>query len=267
MGKKIYINGGILVMTRFFTCKNAVCLCDEIPKGAAVINPPIYNGSKCLVIDDKHPQSLFNEYYCKKFFSSLYTGVDYLSHTNEECYEEFVAAIEESRKLLEMSVNHDLQWAFYKMIYLHTISCLDAFICSLVLSKISHNEVLFSRYYEKMFTLSKRLKLDSLIDSNRAKWEHEVLVGILNTSFCNVKRIKDSFKILGLSSPIMYRDIISAHFNNRHILMHRNGKKLEGERLKLNREIVYFATNDILDYGKYLLLCYNTPRVTYGINK
>lgn len=264
MGKKIYINGGILVKTRLFTCRNAVCLCEDIPEGAIVIDPPIYDGSKCLVIDDEHPQSLFNEYYCKTFFSSLYYGIDYLSYSSNECFEEFEAAITESRLLLEVSVENDLQWTFYKMIYLHTISCLDAFICSLILSKISHDEELFSKYYAKMFSSSKKLKLDPLINSDHTKWEHEVLIEILHTSFCNVKTIKDCFRILGLSSPIRYYDIIMDHFKKRHLLMHRNGRMLEGKRMELNREIVSSATNDIFDYGKYLLFCFNSPRIING---
>ena len=69
---KVYVNGGILIKTRYFACKGLTCLTEIIPNGTRVINPTTKcDGSPCLIIDDKHPQSLFNDYYAKTFVSSL----------------------------------------------------------------------------------------------------------------------------------------------------------------------------------------------------
>ena len=66
MGKKIYVNGGILVNTRFFACKNATCLCGVVPDDALYIDPPLYKKEylpnqeevKCLVIHGEKPEKI-----------------------------------------------------------------------------------------------------------------------------------------------------------------------------------------------------------------
>lgn len=174
MSKKVYVNGGIIVNTRYFTCNNATCLCKEIPIDAEYIDPPMTKDGKCLVIDDQHPQSLFNDYYCKTFFSSLYKGCDYLSMSNDDCFKEFCIGIEEARKLIAIDymVTEEVGEVYCKMIYLHVISCFDAYISSLILSIIAHNESLFIKFYKKLVSSQKKAEIsDFLITGEHAKWE------------------------------------------------------------------------------------------------
>lgn len=263
MGKKIYVNGGILINTRKFSCINATCLCDVIPEGAEIIDPPIVDGEKCLIIDDEHPQSPFYEYYCKTFFSTLYIGINYYSYQNDDCFKEFSEGIEESRKLLLLDVpnENDIRWAFLKMVYLHAVSCLDSFICSLVISKIIHDETLFIKYYKKLLSAHKKSELtDFLIMGKREEWENKVLEEVLHTSFCSIDTIKDSFKCLNVTTPISYNEVMDNHFKLRHLLMHRNGKRINGNRIELNNTIVNTAIEDVNNYGDYLLHCFQTPR-------
>lgn len=263
MGKKVYVNGGILVSTRNFSCINATCLCDKIPEGAEYIDPPIVDGEKCLIIDDEHPQSPFNEYFCKTFFTSLYIGIDFFSDEIKDCYIEFSEGIEECRKLILLDMTHEngVQWAFYKMVYLHAISCIDSLICSMVVSKIANNENLFIKYYKIMLPTHKKSDLiDYLIEGKREEWENEVMKVILHTSFCNINTIKDSFKCLDSTPPIEYKDLMENHFKIRHLLMHRNGKTFDGRQIELNRDIMKSAIEDVNNYGEYLVRCFLTPR-------
>lgn len=263
MGKKIYVNGGILVNTPYFTYKNVTCLCDKIPEGAEIIDPPLYEGTKCLVIDDDYPHSPFNEYFCKTFFTSLYVGVGTIIDPGEECYEEFSEGIEEARKLLSIKLpqNNDIQWPFYKMVFLHAISCLDSFICSLVLSKIRHDEKLLIDYYKKMLSNQKKANLlDDLVVGDRKKWERNVIEEVLHTSFCKIDTIKDCFKCLNASTPKDNTELMNEHFRTRHILIHRNGKLIDGDKIALDYDCVSSAIDDVYNYGCYLLHCFQTPR-------
>lgn len=259
--KKIYVNGGILVNTRFFACKNVTCLCSDIPEDAEYIDPPIieFNDNsqteklKCLLMDDEHPQSLFTEYYCKTIFTSYYEGIDYLNMTPENCFNEFNEGIDEARMMIDYypEKNNSLCGVFYKMVYLHVISCLDSYICSIILSKISHDEALFLDYYEKLLSASKKAEVTKLlINFNRGKWERGVIDEILHLSFCNIERIKKSFKLMEKKYPNVDDAIIKNHFKNRHLLMHRNGKMLEGGKLIVDRAMAESVINDIYKYGE-----------------
>ena len=62
MGKKIYVNGGILIDTPFFTCCDGGALFDIQPEGAGVLETNcIIENHPCLKIDDNNPQGTEKE--------------------------------------------------------------------------------------------------------------------------------------------------------------------------------------------------------------
>ena len=67
MGKRIYVNGGILITTPFFAYKNAGASYDLPPENSEIIEPNTITetGEPYLEISNEHPQSIFNEYYAK----------------------------------------------------------------------------------------------------------------------------------------------------------------------------------------------------------
>jgi hypothetical protein len=69
MGKRIYVNGGILITTPFFAYKNAGAWHDTPPENSEIIEPNAITetGKFYLEISDEQPQSIFNEYYAKTF--------------------------------------------------------------------------------------------------------------------------------------------------------------------------------------------------------
>ena len=75
MGKRIYVNGGILITTPFFAYKNAGASYDLPPENSEIIEPNTITetGEPYLEISNEHPQSIFNEYYAKTFFTTQHT--------------------------------------------------------------------------------------------------------------------------------------------------------------------------------------------------
>ena len=256
---KVYVNGGILIKTRYFSCKGLTCLTDYIPEGARIINPTtIVEGSPCLIIDDKHPQSLFNEYYAKTFVSSLYEGAEFLRLSNEECFNEFHTSLHEIEEIVNgLEINFKHYKTIMKLLYINVVSCLDSLVRSLILCNISQDEELFLRYYDKR--ISKYDKADiskHLINDDRGRWEKEVLEKIDGVSYCNVDVIKKSFEAMGLDKPIDKDGIIGKHFENRHILVHQNGKmgmkNTKMEVLEVDKIIVEKEIADITTYAEQL---------------
>ena len=207
-----------------------------------VIEPTTYvEGQKCLIIDDEHPLSMFNEYYARTFFTALYQGADYLNKSYEDCYNEFILCLNDVRSIRTITIRQDngVEVALMKMLYVNVITILDAFICSVILSTIVRNEEVFVNYYNQMISNNVKISLEKyLIKEERGLWEQGIVKEIMQTSYSNIKTIKDAFKAMGMAKPQDPNDIISRHFHNRHLLVHRNGKMKDGHILMVNAEMI-----------------------------
>ena len=253
MGEKIYVNGGILVKTRNFCFANgAICLQLEQPEGAILLEPTDeIEGERCLIIDDKHPQSIFNTYYAKSFITALFEGVDYLRNSYQECFNDTEEEIEEINTILSSiySLDQKIKNSLMKFLYINMITILDSFVCSIILVTIKRDENLFFNYYEKMISNSDKFKLAKLLESeNRGKWEKEIIEIILRTPFENMDKIKKAFGSVGLNKPQDINGVMSKHFKNRGVLVHRNGKMKDGERMIVTEEMVGELLEDTVSF-------------------
>jgi len=101
MTKKVYVDGSILIKTSDFKYEGAGCLFD-IPQGAETIGTnEIIDGEPFLVIDDERPQSMFNEYYAKGVFTTLYSWSYYLNSNCQKAYDNYIDRKDEIECLLE----------------------------------------------------------------------------------------------------------------------------------------------------------------------
>ena len=243
MGKKIYVNGGILVNTRYFLFSaGAACPLPEQPEGAILLDPTDeVEGSKCLVIDDEHPQSIFNTYYAKTFITALYGGAEYYKNNYRDCFDETQEELHEVERILSSieSVEQEVRDSLMKFLYINVVTILDSFICSIILSTIVRNERLFIDYYQKMISNNDKIKLEKyLLDDNRGQWEKDIIDIILRSSFENMGKIKDAFGAIGLKKPQDNGGVMAKHFHNRGVLVHRNGKMKDGGRMIVTEEMV-----------------------------
>ncbi len=251
---KVYVNGGILIKTRFFTCKGLTCLTDIIPDGAKIITPTTkYEGSPCLIIDDKHPQSLFNDYYAKTFVSSLYEGAEFLSMSIDDCFNEFYVSLNEIEEIACSFSNSKHYKSIMKFLYISVVTCLDSLVRSLVLCNISQNEELFLSCYDKRISKSDKADISKyLINDDRGRWENKILEKIDSASYCNVDVIKKSFEAMELDKPIDEDGVIGRHFENRHILVHQNGKMgLRNSKMDMLEVDKAMVDNEITDIKKF----------------
>ena len=260
MGKRIYVNGGILVNTRYFAFSaGAGCLFPEQPEGSILLEPKDeVEGSKCLIIDDDHPQSIFNTYYAKTFLTSLYSGAEYYRNNYRDCFDETEGELREVVKILSSikAVEQESRDSLMKFLYINVVTILDSFICSIILSTIVREEKLFLDYYQKMISNKDKINLEKyLLDENRGQWdkmpgkktkitvdvngpEKDIIDIILRTSFENMEKIKDAFGAIGLKKPQDNDGVMSKHFKIRGVLVHRNGKMKDGERMIVTEEMV-----------------------------
>ena len=97
MGKRIYVNGGILITTPFFAYKNAGASYDLPPENSEIIEPNTITetGEPYLEISNEHPQSIFNEYYAKTFFTTQHTFAYFFAKDFIGSYNDFKQRIDE----------------------------------------------------------------------------------------------------------------------------------------------------------------------------
>ena len=243
MGKKIYVNGGILVNTRYFAFSGeAGCLFSEQPEGTILLEPTVeVEGSKCLIIDDAHPQSIFNTYYAKTFLTSLYSGAEYYRRNYIDCFNDTEEELNEVEKILSSlsSIDSETKGSLMKFLYINIVTIIDSFICSIILSTIVRDENKFQSYYDKMIGNGDKNRLDKFLScEDRGKWEFETIDIILRTSFENMKKIKNAVGARGLKKPLDNDGVMAEHFHKRNVLVHRNGKMKNGERMKITEEDV-----------------------------
>lgn len=249
MGKKIYVNGGILVDSRYFRCMpDSGALFSNPPEGAEIIEPiDEREGSKCLIIDDKHPQSIFNSFFAKSWFTQLYEGADFLNRTYEDCFSEASEELKEIENVIEdiTPLKDQTKESIFKFLYINVNTIVDSLICALILTTITKDELVFTEYANKMFFGKEK---DALIKKKEfqgdAIWEQAVLTKIMEKSYCNIVTIQKAFTTMHFRKPIDKECAMANHFHNRHILAHRNGKMKDGEKMVISESILRTVLSD-----------------------
>ncbi len=248
MVKKIYVDGSILIKTSDFKYEGGGALYG-IPKGVETIEPnEVIDGIPFLVIDDEHPQSMFNEYYAKGGFTSLYCWSYYLNSSNQKAYDNYKNRKDEIECLLEEvnKLETRQQGLMHKLLLQNVVTIFDAFVCETVVSKITSSKECFDAFYGKFYedlTNNNKRHFDKL---SRGKLEREVLISLLMTSFANVEKVNHIYKkVWNLDFNICEGYNLQEWFEWRHRIVHRNGWEKDGTYHQFSYKDVKMAMQDI----------------------
>lgn len=231
MAKKVYVEGSILIKTSDFKYEGGGALFD-IPKGAEIIEPnEVINGVPFLVIDDKRPQSMFNEYYATGDFSTLYCWSYYLNSNCQRAYENYIDRKDEIECLLEGTniLTPRQQELTYKLLLLNVVTLFDAFVCETIVSKIISSKECFDNYYTKFYEDLTKSKKQHFSKLGRGNLEQEVVSFILERSYANVDRVNQIYSsVYGFNIGLCRDSDIDLLFQWRHRIVHRNGREKDG---------------------------------------
>jgi len=231
MAKKVYVNGSILIKTSDFKYEGAGALFD-IPEGAETIEPnDMIDGIPFLIIDDKRPQSMFNEYYAKGGFTTLNSWSYYLNSNSQKAYDNYKDRKDEIECLLEGVNQLDTrqQELTYKLLLLNVVTLFDAFVCETIVSKITSSKECFDAFYDKYYdSLTNNMKkhFDRL---SRGELECEIVKKQLKVSYADVKSVNKIYrKVWGFDYDIFKDNNLQDWFDWRHRIVHRNGREKDG---------------------------------------
>lgn len=244
MGKKVYVNGDIVVKTMYFAPKDIGCGYSKPPEDIDdVIEPQDeVDGCKCFLIDDEHPQSLFNEYYAKgdAAFDSILTS--YLSASYVECVCEYSRRIGEICNVVNKVADWDAtsRSIVYKMAYVNILTALDAFVCYIIIKRSLQDEKWFKKLMFKLAPKNKKGKWQRLIDEGKCgEWEQDAIRFVQETSLLNVGKIDDAFKCLKFDRLDYDRKKMEErYFRIRHLLVHRSGRRRDDTEEKVTYDLL-----------------------------
>lgn len=254
MGKKIYVNGGILITTPYFAYRGAGARYGYMDDAEIVeVNAITEDGEPYLEISDEHPQSIFNEYYAKTFFTTLHGIASYFRTSYFESYDILRDKLNEVKDVINdiSKFSKEKQYIFYRMCYINIVASLDTFICDIIISKIIQDENLFSSYAEQFCKNCKKNNAEESEDIGR--WEQEIIDAIMRTSYGNIDTIKDVLKFLFQISVTDFNGKIKQHFRNRNNFAHRNGRKKDGSYITITKDDILTLIFDVKSFAKQII--------------
>ena len=229
MGKVVYVNGHIIITTYFFLPKEMGCGYQNPPEGAEIVDASTdFEGVKCMLIDDNHPQSLFNEYYAKDGISAGSLASSYLSASIVDIINIYKERVGEACEVIKKVADWDdpSRGFVYKMAYVNLLTALDAFICYVLLTRCTRDEALFNNLMNSFAPKSKRDKWQKMkAEGEDGEWEQDAIKYVLNTSFLDTDKIDKAIKMAGLVELDYDRQGLESFFILRHVIVHRNGRR------------------------------------------
>lgn len=248
MGKIVYVNGDIIVKTQYFLPKDVGCGYSTPPEGTSMIIEPEneVEGVKCLLIDDGHPQSLFNEYYAKAGVTTDSIATSYLAASYIESINEYKKRIGETCDVVKKVTDWEEpeRTLVYKMAYVNILTALDAFICYVLLKRSLDDEEFFKAVMLKMAPASKKEQWQTLIDNGRyGEWEQNAIRFFQETSLLNVEKIDNAFKRVKFDRLEYDRKEMERFFRIRHLLVHRSGRQRDDTDVAVTYDLLTKLVN------------------------
>lgn len=250
MAKDIYIDGTLLIAHpdfKFQTGTEALC---SIPEGAEVWELNDLDRG-LFVIDENHPVSIFNTYHATKGVTSLSLGSYYLNSHFIKAFQTYKQQYREIKNNLEevkLMNNKTVQNSLFKLIYLHMITILDAFICETLISKITSSEDCFDKFCKWYINELPQKASCRLLELDKGHFEQQIIKDIMKTSFADWSKIKCYFyHVYGIGNMHKLCDVskMKNYFKMRHRIVHRNAREKTGEFHVFTEKEVKTIMNDI----------------------
>lgn len=262
MSKKIYVNGGIVITTPYFAYKGGGAKYSTPPENAEIIeaNSILEGGMPYLEISDEFPQSIFNEYYAKEFFSTKHMFADFYHKDFNGAYKDYLQRIEDTQEIINISGLTEKQTDIVnRLSYISVVASLETFVCDTILTKITRDEMDFRNYFRYIIPngRDKRIMQKYLDQNQIGKWEQMIIGYVINSSYSNIKKIKKVYEDI---FNVVIEDIenkMEVHFNNRHIMAHKNGRLKDGSFMNIGNLELKELISDSKDFIQLIMQSIN----------
>ncbi len=149
----------------------------------------------------------------------------------------FRTEIQKLKDLLDLKISdEDLHKTLLKQIYSGIITCLEDYLSTTLIKEVLNNKRSFKNFVKHDLEISKRnFKIHDIINDDFI--ENVVKERLLSIMYHNLGVIKHLYKIIFHFDIPEFKKIAKI-INNRHHMVHRNGKNLEGEVIIIDKNTV-----------------------------
>ncbi|WP_024995196.1 HEPN domain-containing protein [Phocaeicola paurosaccharolyticus] len=255
MAKKFYVKGGILVNTPYFNSNDVGCFYTKQPKDTEIMETnTTIEGIPCLLIDNENPQSIFNEYYAKDFFTSYYSGAEFYYKSYREAYNDYISRITDIKEIIQIeNLNDKQKMIVNRLSYLNIVASIETFVCDTLLTKITEKEDLFMDYFNTIEPKRKE-EMKNLLDNGQiGKWEQSVIDYVIKTSYCNIDTIKNMYKDVFNVLIVNTNGVMNKIILNRNKLAHRNGRNKDGSYINISNQELETLINNSKNFVDQIL--------------
>ncbi|WP_285827822.1 HEPN domain-containing protein [Bacteroides acidifaciens] len=251
MNSKVYVNGGILVLTPYFISPNGGAKYTIPPKGCDIIEPnEEVEGHPCLIITETNSPSFFKEYYARTFYTTNCLHAHIFCKTIDDCFISFSEKINEIITLINLNdISPITRQTLYRLSVVSIVASLDTLVSDIILYAATKNRNFFLNAINTLAPPNQaknllerilRMWCDNAIDSA----EQDVINLILRKSYSSLHEIKTILKTLfnvSINNCINIEHIIEL----RHLIAHRNGRKKDGHTIELSKDELLSTISDI----------------------
>jgi hypothetical protein len=163
---------------------------------------------------------------------------------------QFSAEIENLKNLNDIDLkNVDLQETLQRQIYSGVITCLEDYLSTTLIQKVLNDDDDFKQFV-KTFKSIKNRKFDlSEIYEKMDGLQDIVKKELVEVIYHDLPKVRGMYKdTLGIEFPKI-EDLMKI-VNNRHDMVHRNGKNKDGEKIEISREVVAEVINKVDNFVK-----------------
>ena len=145
---------------------------------------------------------------------------------------------------LNISADIEAEQILLKSLYAYVITALETFLSDTFINAVLVNSKFFRRFIEINKNFKKEKFSLSTIFEKLDRLDKEVKEYLSKILWHDLKKVENIYKLtLEISFPDEYKDLLRA-VRTRHDIVHRSGKKCNGEKVELSSKIVSQLMND-----------------------
>lgn len=172
--------------------------------------------------------------------------------TSENAYASLEASVQNLRDLLSVNHNPRLETTLFQMLYVNSITALEAFLSEFFIGKINSDSASLRAFVESNPDFkNEKFPLSEIFKKNESLNNHvkEYLIKLL---WHNLSKLKPMFKAsLAIEFPESIEFLMKA-VNVRHDLVHRNGKTKDGEIIDISKDDLTQLFDEIILFAKHI---------------
>lgn len=171
--------------------------------------------------------------------------------SNSLFFDTFCTQMEANKRLFENFVlAPDLEISLNKLLFVNIITCLETYLSDALINSVLDNESNLKRFVENFKDYKDRSFKLCDIYNRMDNLKKLVKEDLYNLMYHNLPKIRAIYKkILNIDFPNNNDDIMKK-INDRHHLVHRNGKDLDGNQIIISKEELNQTYDLIFDFVK-----------------